>query len=158
MGASPLMGGGTTMGGTPMMGGGSTMGGTPMMGGGSTMGGTPMMAGNQGGGSLMMGGAPTMGGQSMMSGTPMMGGAPNMMGGTPNMMGGMGMTPTPVMGNMMSSQPTANIPKSSPVNSSTTKNSQQVSRRKQQVAHNVSRFYIALSGTTFIMRFTLIMY
>jgi hypothetical protein len=117
-----------------------------------------MMAGTQGGGSLMMGGAPTMGGQSMMSGTPMMGGAPNMMGGTPNMMGGMGMTPTPVMGNMMSSQPTANIPKSSPVNSSTTKNLQQVSRRKQQVVHNVSRFYIVLSGTTFIMRYILIMY
>ncbi|XP_028391260.1 clathrin interactor 1-like isoform X2 [Dendronephthya gigantea] len=132
-GGVPMMAG--NQGGTPMMAG--NQGGAPMMAG--NQGGVPMMAGNQGGTpmmgglSTMGGGNPSMGGQPMMmTGAPMMGGA-GMMGGGQNMMGGGTMTPSPVMGNMMSSQQgmmspqsSANVSKSS-MTSNPTKNTQQVS-------------------------------
>ncbi|CAB4004049.1 Hypothetical predicted protein [Paramuricea clavata] len=155
MGGLPtLEGGNPTMGGTLTMGGQPMQRGTPMMVGAGMMGGAPntMMSGApntmmssapntmMSGAPNMMGGAPNVmsGAPSMMGGAPsMMGGAPSMMGGAPSMMGGgMAMAPSPMMGNMtssqqgmMSSQSTANVPKSSMMSSNTTTSSQQASRR-----------------------------
>ena len=147
MSSVPMMAG-NQGGGTLMM--AANQGGTPMM--ASNQVGTPMMAGNQGGTgmmgglSTMGGGNPSMSGQSMMmTGTPMMAGA-GMMGGAPNMMGGVTMTPTPVMGNMMSSQQgmmsssSANMPKSSSMGSNPTKNTQQVGKKSRRCSVRVFYF------------------